>query len=336
MFEASWTLRDLGVGSPLVREFDILSMDPLKMVNADTLEKVVLTRRVSDFLHRSDDQEQRAVIENVARALAQDVATKVREALAFELRTCPYLPHDLAAKIASDVESVAGPFLASTTVFSDSQLAGLVPHLEEHAHVTIARRKNLGESTCEAIVTFGSEKSVSFLVRNDTAPLNESVLSRIVKRFPERQTLMDQLGARPELPLSIVTAIVDKVSDTYRSLLEGQYGVSADVSDNVMRTAASKTTWVMIEQASARQVHAYVGDLRAQKRLTIDLMLDMAEKGSIAFLESALAFRSGLTLSAAKDMLHSGDGTLFVALMKQADISKADAHTILQVLKANA
>lgn len=312
-----------------------MALSAQKLVNANTLEKVVLTRRVSEFLHRSEDQEERAVIENVARMLAQDVATQVREALAFELRTCPYLPHDLAAKIASDVEDVAGPFLASTMVFSDSQLAGLVPHLEEHAHVTIARRKDVGESTCEALVTFGSEKSVSFLVRNEHAPLNERILSKVVKRFPERRSLMDQMSARPELPLSIVSELIDKVSDKYRSLLEGQYGLTSDVSDNLMRTAASKTVWDMIENASDKQIHNYVGDLRAQKRLSVDLMLDMAERGSLPFLESTLAYRSGLTLSTAKEMLHSNDSGLFVGLMKQADISKADAHCVLQILKVH-
>lgn len=310
-----------------------MSIDPQKMLNADTLEKIVLTRRISDFLHRSKDQEQREILENVARALAQDVALKVREALAFELRTCPYLPHDLAAKIATDVESVSGPFLAATSIFSDSQLAGLIPHLEEHAHVAIAKRDSLGNSTCEALVTFGSEKSVSYLVRNEKARLNDHVLSSIVKRFPERRTLMEQLSARPDLPLSVVKSIMDKVSDTYRCLLEGQYGVTADVADELMRSSASKSMWAMIAAANERQIHAYVGDLRAQGRLTIDLMLDMAEKGSIAFLESGLAYRSGFTVSAAKNMLHSGDSELFVALMKKADISKADAHGILAILK---
>lgn len=310
-----------------------MSIDPVKMLNADTLEKVGLTRRVSDFLHRSKDQEQREVIENVARALAQDVALAVREALAFELRTCPYLPHDLAAKIATDVESVSGPFLAATTVFSDRQLSGLIPHLEEHAHVAIAKRKSLGETTCEALVTFGSEKSVSYLVRNDKARLNEHVLSSIVKRFPERRTLMEQLSARPNLPLSVVNSIIDKVSDTYRCLLEGQYGVTGDIADELMRSSASKAMWKRIENANERQIHAYVGDLRVQNRLTIDLMLDMAEKGSIAFMESSLAYRSGFTLSATKDMLHAGDSELYVSLMKQADISKADAHEILSILK---
>lgn len=304
------------------------------MLNADTVEKVILTRRVSDFLHRSQDQEQREVIENVARALAQDVALAVREALAFELRNCAYLPHDLAAKIATDIESVSSPFLAATPVFSDSQLSGLIPHLEEHAHVAIAKRSSLGEATCEALVTFGSEKSVSYLVRNEKARLNEHVLSSIVKRFPERRTLMDQVSARPDLPLSIVNAIIDKVSDTYRCLLEGQYGVTGDVADELMRNSASKAMWARIESATERQIHAYVGDLRAQNRLTVDIMLDMAEKGSIAFLESALAYRSGFTLSATKDMLHAGGSELFVSLMKKSGVSKADAHAVIVILKS--
>lgn len=311
-----------------------MSIDAAKMLNADTLEKVVLTRRVSDFLHRSKDDEQREVIENVARALAQDVAINVREALAFELRTCPYLPHDLAAKIATDVESVSGPFLASTAVFSDSQMAGLIPHLEEHAHVSIAKRSSLGGSTCEALVTFGSEKSVSYLVRNEKARLNEHVLSSIVKRFPDRSALMEQLSKRPDLPLSVVKAIIDKVSDTFRCLLEGQYGVTADVADELMRSSASKAMLAKIGAANESQIHAYVNDLRSRGQLTVDLMLDMAENGSIAFMESALVFRSGFTLAAAKNMLHGGDSELFVALMKKAEISKANAHAILSILKA--
>jgi len=297
------------------------------------LEKVVLTRRVSEFLHRSKDDKQRDVIENVARALAQDIAVNVREALAFELRTCPYLPHDLAAKIATDVESVSGPFLASTTVFSDSQLAGLIPHLEEHAHVSIAKRSSLGGSTCEALVTFGSEKSVGYLVRNDKVRLNERVLSSIVKRFSDRSGLMDQMSKRSDLPLSVVKAIIDKVSDTFRCLLEGQYGLTADIADELMRSSASRAMWAKISVANEQQIHAYVRDLRSQGRLTIDLTLDMAEKGSIAFLESALAYRSGFTLAATKNMLHGGDSELFVGLMKKAEISKADAHAIVSILE---
>ena len=310
-----------------------MNFDPVKIMDADIQDKVALTHQVAGYLQRSEDQEKRATIENVARALAQDVAAEVRKSLAFELRNCPCIPHDLAARIASDIESVSGPFLAVTTVFSDRQFAGLIPHLEEHAHVTIAKREDLGEVTCDAVVTFGSEKSVSFLVRNKKAPLRESTLSNIIKRFPDRQELMNQTSVRSELPISIVKALMDKVSQQYRSLLEGQYGLSSDVVEVVLTSSLSKATWDVIANASEKQIHAYVKDLREQNRLTMDLIMDMLEKGCVAFLESALAFRAGLTLVKAREMLHAGDIPVFVALMQNAKIDKASAQMILETLK---
>lgn len=315
------------------KEFDIMGIDPVKLVNSDTLEKIVLTRRVGEFLQKSTHEDQRVIIENVARKLAQDVAIKVREALAFELRTCGYLPPDLAALIATDVESVSGPFLATTTVFSDSQLAGLIPHLEEHAHIVLAKRKDLGGSTCEAIVTFGSDISVGYLVRNEAAPLSERILAKVVTRFPDRKSLMNDMSQRPDLPLSIAEAIIDKVSDRFRSLLEGHYGLTGDQSDALMISSVNRATWRLIETASPQQIHAYVGDLRHQRRLTMDLVINMAERGSIPFLESALAFQSGLTLSVVRDMMRSDDIEIFAALMKQAGMSKANAHAVLAILK---
>lgn len=310
-----------------------MNFDPVKIMDADIQDKVALTQQIAGFLARSDDQEKRATIENVARALAQDVATKVRQSLAYELRACPHIPHDLAARIASDVESVAGPFLAVTTVFSDGQLAGLIPHLEEHAHISIAQRSDLGEAVCSAIVSFGSETSVGVLVKNEKSQLNEAALTNIIKRFPDRQELMNNLSMRANLPIAIVTAIMDKVSQQYRALLEGKYGLTSDVADFLLTNSLSRATWTVISGASDKQIHAYVKDLREQKRLTMDLIMDMTEQGSIAFLESALAFRAGLTLATAREMLHADDMQVFVALMQKADISRANAHMIYEQLK---
>lgn len=311
-----------------------MGFDPVKIVNAETLEKVVLTSQIAAFFKRSQDQEKRAAIENVARALAQDMAIQVREALAFELRTCDYLPHDLAARIATDVESVAGPFLSATTVFSDADLAALIPHLEEHAHITLAKRKDIGAAACSALVTFGSEESVGFLVRNHDLKLGEGPLSSVIQRFSDRTPLMDRMSERPDLPIAVVERLISKVSDKFRSLLQAKYELTAEVADSVTRSALASVCWNVIANATPQQVHAYVKDLRTQKRLTMDLVLDMAERGCIAFLESALAFQSGFTLAVVRDMLQIEDMTMFVVLMKKADVSKANAQMILQILKA--
>jgi uncharacterized protein (DUF2336 family) len=265
--------------------------------------------------------------------LAQDIALQVREALAFELRKCRYLPHDLAAKIAADVESVASPFLANTEVFTDLQLAGLIPHLEEHAHITIARRGDVGPHTSLAIVSVGSEKSVSFLVRNDHIELAEDTCGKVVERFGASRAMMDMLARRVDLPLSIVEALIEKISDECRKALVKQYDLDEPLAAEVSLAGKFEAIWRQLEKANSQQIHDYVVELRRQQRLTTDMTLEFASRGKLAFMESALALEAGLTLCAVREALYSGNMRDFVHVMREAGISKAAANEFRRIIK---
>jgi len=309
-----------------------MSIAAVDIVNAATLEKVILSQKVAHFLNDQHSSDERAAIENVARMLAQDISLQVREALAFELRTCKLLPHDLAAKIASDVESVASPFLADTEAFSDMQLAGLIPHLEEHAHVTIARRPDVGSQTCLAIVSVGSDRSVSFIVRNDHISLTEDTCNAVVNRFGMQREMMNLLAQRIDLPLTIAEAIINKVSEECRKELMLEYGVASPMVDEIARNTKNGAIWRQIEKASPSQVHGYVIDLRKENRLTTDMVLEFAGRGSLSFLESAIALEAGLTLGAVREALYGQDMAAFVRLMQAANVSKAVAHEYYQIV----
>jgi len=309
-----------------------MNINAVDIVNAATLEKVVLTQRVAGFLNNQQTDEKRAAIENVARLLAQDISLQVREALAFELRTCNLLPHDLAAKIASDVESVASPFLASTETFSDIQLAGLIPHLEEHAHITIARRAGLGPQVCLAIVSVGTDKTVSFIVRNDHVTLDENTCNRVVNRFGTSRDMMDLLSSRIDLPLSVAEAIISKVSEECREAMKIQYGVETPMVDDITRNTQHETMWQQIEKATPSQLHGYVMDLRNNQRLTTDMVMEFADRGCLGFLESAMAIEAGLTLAAVREALYGTDMAAFVKLMQAANVSKAVAQEYRQII----
>lgn len=309
-----------------------MSIDAVDVVNAATLEKIVLTQRVGRFLSEDQPSAERAAIENVARVLAQDISVQVREALAFELRTCRLLPHDLAAKIAADVESVSRPFLKDTEAFTDVQLAGLIPHLEEHAHITIARRADLGPQTCLAIVSVGSDRTVTFVVQNDHITLAEDVCDKLVGRFGANRQMMNLLARRVDLPLAIAEEIINRVSEELRKQLMLQYGVSAPMVDEITTNTRHEAIWRQVEKASPTQIHGYVIDLRKENRLTTDMVLEFAGRGCLSFLESALALESGLTLGAVREALYGKEMSAFVRLMQQADISKAVAHEFYQIV----
>jgi len=309
-----------------------MSMSAINIVNAATLEKVVLTQRIAGFLSSDHNDEERAAIENVARLLAQDISLQVREALAFELRTCKILPHDLAAKIASDVESVASPFLSSTEVFSDVQLAGLVPHLAEHAHISLARRSDIGPQACMAIVSVGSDKTVNFIIRNEHIKIQEDALKTVTKRFGMNREMMDLLAARADLPLGIVEKIIQKVSEDCRTALAKTYNVDPAIAQELTQSAQNETVWRRIEKASPTQIHAYVIELRKVSQVTTDMVLEFAGRGSLNFLESFIALEAGLTLGAVRTAFYSGDMSAFVSVMQQASISKAAAHEYHRII----
>ncbi len=310
-----------------------MGLNPVDIANSAALEKVALAKRVSAFLRDNHDEEERAAIENVARMLAQDIAVQVRETLAFELRTCRFLPYDLAAKIASDIESVACPFLASTMAFTDMQLAGLIPHLEEYAHITLSQRSDLGMQACQAILTVGTEKTAHHIVQNSQIKISEPSCSVLLKRFSGKTDLIDNLARRSDLPLSIVETIIAQVSAECRAVLTSTYKIEAPLAEEISSNSMYEAMWRQLEKASPTQVHAYVIDLKRSGRLTTDLVTDMAERGCLEFLESMLAIDAGLTLGAVREVLYTGDTKSFVALMQQAGVSKAAAQEYLRIIK---
>lgn len=289
-------------------------------------EKISLTKRVGQFLHsHQPHDDERGTVENVARALAQDLSLQVREALAFELRTCRDLPHDLAARIATDVEAVSGPFLKATPAFTDDQLANLIPHLADHAHITLARRTDLGDRAIFALVTVAAEPAVTYLVRNSAAELPEQAFGKIINRFRGSSRLMELLAERTDLPQVVVDDLLDLVAASYRRLLTDRYGLDRPLADRLVNNSRYDVIWGQVRYASPHQVHAFVIDLKGRGRLSESLIIDMADRGCLNFLESATALDAGLTLAAVRAVFTSGDTRAFVKLMQQAGFSKDGA-----------
>lgn len=313
-----------------------MSLDPENLAKADPGAKVVLAKRASRFLNsdnRPDDE--LATVENVARALAQDICLEVRETLAFELRYCSRLPYDLAARIATDVESVSGPFVEVTTAFTDAQWASLIPHLEEHALMRIAKREDLGEHATFALVSSAPVRPATVAVKNVAIRFSERSCNKTVDRFSDYQNVIDALGRRSDLPLSVVERIVDMVSDECRKLLMNNYAVSAMEAAAVTQQSQEQVLWKKISKAGPAQVHGYVIDLRAEGRLDEALVMKMAELGSFQFLGSALAVEAGVTLGDVRRTFESGDLRRMLELVHAAGFSQEAAQRIFRYLKRN-
>ncbi|MFC3052669.1 DUF2336 domain-containing protein [Kordiimonas pumila] len=305
------------------------------LVDAVKMEKIQLAKRIGQYLNADQADEDRALIEDIARKLASDISRQVREVLAYELRRCNRLVPDLAEKIAKDVEEVAGPFLQETKAISDKAMVKLIPQLQEYARVALARRNDLSDEVLGALIESGRTDSIATLVRNDRVVLAEPVCGTLVNRFSDNIWIMDQFSARADLPLSIVDRIMDKVSDHCRSIMLNHYPVRSDVAAIIFDNAKVEMIWNQVRKIDDTQIHAVVSELRTNQRLNPAIAIEMAKKGSLAFLESMLALEAGMTIQRVRDILRLEDKTSFVRLMHAAKVGEKLAPAILKLAKEN-
>lgn len=312
-----------------------MKSDPSALIDSVKMEKMLLAKRVGQFLSADQPDEDRAAVEDVARQLASDLSIHVRSVLAFELRKCVRLVPDLAEKIAKDVEDVAGPFLEVTKAISDKAFIRLIPQLQEYARSVLARRNDLSETVVHALAKTGAEPSVMSLVRNDNMTLPARASSTVVDRFGSNVRVMDQFSARVDLSPTIVERIVDKVSNQCRDMLIDRYALPGDVASAVTDSSKVEVLWAQLEGANEQEIHAFVTELRAERRLNHMLTLELASRGCKAFLESALALEASLPVDRVKDILTLSDQQAFVRLMRMANVSKSMAPRFLKLAKSN-
>ena len=303
------------------------------LVDTTSIEKIVLAKRVGQFLVGDQADVERRTVENVARVLAQDVSDHVREVLAFELRQCKKLPRDLLNKIIKDIEAVSGPFFGETSIFSNEELTALIPDLEEGVRVWLARRADLHEDVTVALATSGKEPSVTALLRNDRLVLGEQACGLVVSRFGSNRLMMDQMSVRSDLPLSMINMILEKVSDHCKRALTTHYNVALPATDIVVDKTMYEVLWQKVAQATPADIHVFVADLRVQRRLTHEVTLQMAQRGNIHFLVSALALEAGLPKARVQDILRLTDPPAFVRLMKMASVPQQYAPKFLGIAK---
>src|SRR5690348_12709468 len=106
----------------------LTSQDVARLLSAPSAEtRAELADKVAAELSGSDlTTAEAAVAKDIVRILARDIEATVRASVAEGLRHSRNLPHDVALKLAEDIDSIAMPLLAASLVLTDDDLAAIV------------------------------------------------------------------------------------------------------------------------------------------------------------------------------------------------------------------
>jgi uncharacterized protein (DUF2336 family) len=266
----------------------------LKGATAD--ERAVAAHKLCRTIDREQlSDEERVIAADILRVMAADAAELVRRALAVTLKSSDVLPHDVALKLARDVESISLPLLNFSPVFTDDDLAEIVRLGGPVRQVAIAKRPVLSEKVTGAIIDFGGEAAVETACANDNAAFSESVLQRALDRFEKSEQVLAAVAYRNALPLAVTERLINMVGDQVRDHLLNNHSLSPETALTIAVGATERATVDLVDQAGrAADPKAFAAHLNKVQRLSASLLLRSLAHGHMTFFECAVAELSGV------------------------------------------
>lgn len=299
----------------------LLIKDRDEAVRQSLAEKI--SRLTPNLSTEEREQTQRYVVQAL-ETLAKDQATRVRQILANALKDVAHAPPSVIQRLARDAEElVATPVLEFSPLLSDQDLIEIIEAGCASGNLkAISRRKGLGPTVADAIVSTDDESAIAALLENKSAQIREQTLDDLVERaalitiwhkgLVERPrisskaaqklatfvaaALLDKLQARQDLDTETARRVAQEV---HRRLVEGQNpdAVGGDAMDD---TEVGSTAGHDAESEAMSQALA---------------------DGDRGLVQSGLALRCGFRENVVEKILGSGSPKAITALAWKAGLS---------------
>lgn len=267
--------------------------------------------------------QERKLAEEIFSIMCRDAEVRVREAIATNLKDCPYLPHDIAHRLATDVDAVSLPVLMFSSVLTDEDLIEIVRSQSEEKQKAIAARPTVSANVSDALIETRNEAVVGTLVANEGADISEKSLQRVLDEFSHSDFVKSSMVARPSLPLEVTERLVTMVSERLQQELLVRHELSSEqLSDLILQSREKATLGLLSQDGKGQDARRMIVHLYRNGRLTPTILLRALCMGDMEFFESGIAVMSRIPLTHTRQMIHAGDRTVMTSIFDKAALPK--------------
>lgn len=243
--------------------------------------------------------------QDIVRHMAHDLAVQVRASLAVSVKKAKNLPHDVALRLARDVEQVSLPVLEYSKVLSEDDLVEIVKTQSPEKQEAIAKREDVSEKIATVLVDEGGEKVVSALLSNKAAKVTDAALEKAAIKYEASPQIQESLVKREHLPLAVAERLVSKVSDALKDHLMRHHELPGDVvADMIMQSREQATAGLLGATKKSDDIEQLVTQLKANGRLTPSLIIRGLCVGDVPFFEWSMAALAGIGINNARVLIH--------------------------------
>jgi uncharacterized protein (DUF2336 family) len=289
---------------------------------ADPEQRAAAAQKVCSRLDESVlSEEDREQAHEILRVMAKDSAELVRRALSVTLRRSSLVPHDVAMRLAHDVESVALPILSFSPAFTDADLQEIVRIGGPVRQVAIASRPMVSEQVAATLVDHGVAEAVRTVCANDNASFAERTLQAVIERFAQSEAVLAAVAYRRVLPLSVTERLIEVVGDQLRDHLVAHHALPPELALRIALETKERATVDLVDQAGrAPDVKHFVAHMHRSGRLTASLLLRALAHGHMNFFEWSLAELAGVPHHRTWLMVHDAGALGLKAIYERAGL----------------
>ncbi|HZB93821.1 MAG TPA: DUF2336 domain-containing protein [Stellaceae bacterium] len=262
--------------------------------------------------------EERAIAEDIVRALTRDAALRVRQALADQLKESHTVPRDVAVALAHDVDTVSLPILTHSLVLTDEDLVEIIRCSGGAKQVAIAARDHVSAAVADAIVAADEPAALATLVANDGAQLEEATLQQVLDRHGGNDLIKEPMARRAQLPVTVLERLVTAASAGIRDILSKRADLPGHLaSDLVLNTRERATASLLSPTSPAAEALQLAQHLQRSGRLTPSLIIRAICLGDIAFVEATFAVLADIPVHNARLLIHDAGPLGFKAMYER-------------------
>lgn len=297
--------------------------------------RIEVLRKVTDlFLDGADrlSEQQIRIFDDVLVHLIDRIETAARVQLSETLAPIDNAPWEVIRRLAYDEKIiVAGPVLKNSTRVADADLLRIAQTADQPHLLAISERRSLDENLTDILVDRGDRKVVHSLASNAGARFSPQGYSAMVRYSEGDDGLVEKLGGRLDIPISLLRELLARATRTVRDrltqiappeALQNIQLVLADIAKGFVSAGLPRSNLDMAVET--------VKIINSEGRLTEDKIIQFARKHKIDEVIAALSIRSGATPDLIARLIRHPDSDSLMIACKAANLDIQVAREILE------
>jgi hypothetical protein len=309
----------------------VLTEDPHADVRAELAIKI---GRLAPQLVPGQRTRIREQVLTILQALAQDEAPKVRRLIVEAIRDNPYIPHDIARRLAEDVDlGVCGPILEYSPLLSDIDLKEIIGA----SHVpgvlpAIARRAAVSEDVSDALVRTRDIVAVTALLSNSNAQIREDTLDALMHDAPGVPAWHEPLAMRANLSVRLMTRIASFVASNIVERMLVSHMVDAEDAKQILTSVRTRLKQSERPQGEPSRLEQLAQRAVENRLFNDSWVTEMMGTRDGAMVSYAIGLAADVSMVTTRKIFASRSGKAIMALCWKAGLAARTGYEVQKQL----